>query len=418
MSNSFVNPSLFSISKIQNRGSNAESVLNQNRRLILHNIKDAGVISRKQLTEITGLKLATVTIAIKSLQDRGLIEEVGLIEGDMGRRIMGFSMSHKRFATITIRMSPNYIKVASYNLKNDNLYIKKVFLNTFLDIDHTCDVIVQEIEEARSSIKDRILIAIALGVEGPFEIVNGYYKYPDPKIPNGYFDIGKVLNQRLNTPVVVNKQSNFAVYHLWKQEGKSNPLGIFVHISISFMIECGIIINGEIINGSRGTVGHLDQIALGLYENGNPRFLKDYASSTAALNRVESLLKEYPLSILTLKKNDLDIRDVIRAFTLNDELAVKVFTEIGKSLGMLIANIENLLNPNYIFIGDELPTTLSMKNIIIEEALRYLPNHAAPNVYPHVLDHEHSPMTKDDPSLLGANSYIIDAFIQSMEFGD
>ena len=67
MRNSFVNPSLLSISKIQNRGSNAESVLNQNRRLILQTIKDAGVISRTQLTEKTGLEYATITIAVKSL---------------------------------------------------------------------------------------------------------------------------------------------------------------------------------------------------------------------------------------------------------------------------------------------------------------------------------------------------------------
>jgi N-acetylglucosamine repressor len=418
MDNSFVNPSLLSISKIQNRGSNSESVLNQNRRLILHNIKDAGVISRKKLTEITGLKLATVTIAIKSLQVRGLIEEVGLIEGDMGRRIMGFSMSHEKFAIITIRMSPNYLKIASSNLKNENLYIKKTFLNTFLDIDHTCNVIVNEIKEVRALIKDRTLIGIALGVEGPFEIVNGYYKYPDPQSPDGYFDIGKVLNEHLNAPVVVNRQSNFAVYHLWKQEGKSNPLGTFVYISVSYTVECGIIINGEIINGSRGTVGHLDHIVIGNNENGNPKLLKDYASSISVIKRVKNLLRDYPSSILVLKIYDLEIRDIIRAFSLNDELAVKAFVETGKTLGILIANIESLLNPDYIFVGDELPTTLSMKKIIIEEAMRHLPSHTTPNVFSPIFDNEHSPMTKDDPSLLGANSYMIDAFIQSMEFGD
>lgn len=418
MLNSFVNPSLLSLSKIQNRGSNAESVLNQNRRLILHSIKDAGVISRKKLTEITGLKLATVTIAIKSLQEKGLIEEVGLIKGDMGRRIMGFSMSHEKFAIINIRMSPNYLKIASYNLKNENLYIKNTFLNTFLDIDHTCNVIAKEIEEVRSLIKDRTLIGVALGVEGPFEIVNGYYKYPDPKSPDGYFDIGKVLNQRLNIPVVVNRQSNFAVYHLWKQEGKSNSLGIYVYISVSYTIECGIIINGEIINGSRGTVGQLDQIVIGIDKNGKPVLLRDYASSTSVLKRAKSLLKDYPSSILVLKIYDMEIRDIIRAFSLNDELAVKVFTETGKSLGLLIANIESLLNPDYIFIGDEIPTTQSMKNIMIDEAARHLPNHTTPNVFSLILDYEQSPMAKDDPSLLGANSYMIDAFIQSMEFGD
>jgi len=418
MDNSFVSPSLFSVSKIPNIGSNAESVLNQNRRLILHIIKDAGVISRKQITEITGLTLATVTIAVKSLQDKGLIEESGLIEGDMGRRIMGFSLSRSRYAIISIRMSPNYLKIASYDLKNNNLYIKRKFFDTLHDIVQTCEILEDEINEARSSIQERTLIGIALGVEGPFEIVDGYYKYPDPQSPSGYFDLGKFLYEKIKTPIIINRPSNFAVYHLWKKEGKSNPLGIFVHISVSYSIECGIIVNGQIINGSRGTAGDLGGIVVGNDNSGNPKYLAEHASSNYVISRVTNLLKEYPSSILALKKNDLNIKDIIKAFTLGDELALIIFSEVAKSLGVLIANIESLLNPDYIFIGDELPTTPEMKDLIIKEVMRNLPGHTTPNVFPIILENEDHPTPKEDPSLLGANSYILDAFIQSMEFGD
>ena len=418
MPNSFVNPSLLSISKIQNRGSNAESVLNQNRRLILQTIKDAGVISRTQLTEKTGLEYATITIAVKSLQAKGLINDIGFIQGDKGRKIKGFSMSLEGHAGITIRCNPNYLEIAAYDPQNTNLYIKKIYLDTFQDIDQTCNVIVKEIEEAKSSIKDRTLIGIALGVEGPFEMVDGYYKYPDPRFPDGYFDIGTVLNQRLGTPIIVNRQSNFAVYQLWKSEGKSNPLGIYVHISVSYTIECGIMVNGEIINGANGTAGFLGNIVLGKNAQGTPIYLENITSSISVVDRTKSLLKEYPLSILVLKKDDMDIRDVIRAFSLSDELAVRVFSEVGEALGILIANIESLLNPDYIFISDELPTTSKMKSIIMDEAKRYLPESISPNLHLYVLDYDQSRVTKDDPSLLGANSYLIDAFIQSMEFTD
>lgn len=253
-------------------------------------------------------------------------------------------------------------------------------------------------------------------MEGPFVIKDGYYKLPDNQSPEGYFDIGKVLNQKLGVPILINRQTNFAVYELWKREGKNNPSGIYVHISVSYTVECGIMVNGEIINGSRGTAGLLGNITIGQDNLGNPVTLQDEASSTAVIDKVRILLKKYPYSILTLKKDDLNIRDVIRAFTLEDDLAISIFTDVGIHLGRAVANLVNIFNPDYIFIGDELPTTVKMKNIIEYEAKKHLPKEVDPNLHPVILDYEVARDAKRDQSLLGGSSYIVDAFIQSMDF--
>ena len=412
-------PSLMSLKKGNNQGTNAESVLNHNRRLILQLIQDAGVISRKALTQITGLKLATITTAIKCLQEMGIITEVGLIKGDSGRKIMGFSMNYSRYCVITLRMTPSYLNIGSYDLQNENLYIKKIFFDTLGDINHTCDVIVEEIGKAEAVVRDREIIGIGLGVEGPFVIDNGYYKLPGSEYKDGYFDIAQELSEKIDYPVIVNRSNNFGVYYTWKMNKGKNPLDSFVYITISYAIQCGIIINGELVNGINGCAGSIGNMTRCHYNEKNEVIsLESEVSTSAVLEKVRELLPDYPNSILVEKEDDLNIRDVVKAFTLNDDLALSIFTEVGINLGRVVADLVNLLNPSYIAIGDELPHSEEMGKIIRDEAMKYVPEIVDLNLMFDILDYDTSRDTRIDPGLKGACLYIADAFIQSMTFGD
>lgn len=411
-------PSLFSLAKIRDRGANAENVLNQNRRLILQLIHDAGVISRKTLAEKTGLQLATITLAINKFLQQGIVKETGLMEGDSGRRIMGFSLVADDFCTITIRLSVSYLKVGVYDINNQNLFIKKVFLDTISDILHTCDVIIDIIDEAKSIIQNRTILAVAIGVEGPFIIKDGYYKLSHPQSPDGYFDISKVLSQRIGLPVILNRANNFGVYNLWKTENKDNHLGIFIYMTVSYSVECGIMINGELVNGSCGSAGLLGMVPVAQNILGNDVTLNEQCSSVSVLKRVRELLPQYPNSILVMKKDDLNIRDVIKAFDMDDELATIVFTDEGVHLGRFIGGLVNILNPDYIEIGDEIPHNEKMLKVIETEIRRHVPKDICLNIHMKLLDYEASRNTKVDPALLGASTYITDAFLQSMDFGD
>jgi predicted NBD/HSP70 family sugar kinase len=418
MDNYFYNPALLSLTKIRDRGTNSENVLNQNRRLILQLIKDAGVISRKTLAEKTGLKLATITLAINEFLEKGMIEERGFIEGDSGRKIMGFGFASEKYCTIVIRISTSYIKIGVYDINNNNLFIKKIFLDTLSNINHTCELIANHIENLPSVIEHRKVLGVGVGVEGPFVLKDGYYKLPHPQSADGYFDIGKVLANKLKYPVFINKENNFAVYNLWKTKCKDKQLGIVVNITVSYAIECGIMVNGEIVNGCCGSAGLLGRVLIGENNLGHGITVQDQASSTTVIKRVLDSLDQYPNSLLVLKRDDLNIRDVIKAFNLDDELAVAVFTDVGILLGRTVANLVNILNPDLIKIGDEIPATPRMQEIIENEARRYIAKDVSTNLFINIMDFESARDTKHDPSLLGASTYITDAFVQSLDFGE
>lgn len=413
MSHPIYDPALLSLRKISNKGANAESAYNQNRRLILQLIKDAGVISRKALAEKTGLKLATITMIIKELLEKGIIQETGFIDGDCGRKIMGFGLVRDKYCTIVSRISVSYFTIGVYDVSNENLYIDKVFMDTLHDINKTCDAIAKEIRELKKKFQHKTILGVAIGVEGPFVIKDGYYKMPDPSQPDGYFDIGKVLSKKISLPVIVNRQNNFAVYNLWMEENKNNHLGIFINITISYAIECGIMVNGEILNGCNGSAGLLGKVVFNPH-TGNT--FDELCSSNSVLRRAHDSLPAYPQSVLNRIDGEVNIRDVIKAFIQEDELAVAIFTDVGKSLGQTVASLTNLLNPDRILIGDEIPQTERMRGIIESEAKKYISPEVKLNLDMFILDFKSHRQAKIDPSLLGASRYIVDAFIQSIDF--
>lgn len=416
MKNHFHNPALFSLDKIQDRGTNSETIFTQNRRLILKLIKNSDVITRKEIIEKTGLKGATITIIINEFLESGIIKKIGLMEGTSGRRVMGFRFASEDYCTISIRISVSYIKVGVYDLNNQNLYIKKIFFDTLSNINNTCDLIVDEVEAAKETYKDKTVIGVGVGVEGPYVIQNGYYKLWQPRNTEEYFDIGKVLAEKIPYPILINKSNNFAVYNSWKNESKNTTLGIHVNISVSNTIACGIIYNGEIVNGCSGTVGLLGNFPVFQGNMEEALTLNDVCSSSAIVNKVYMCLDEYPNSSLQAVKENLNIRDVINAFINEDELGVRIFTEAGIHLGKAVGIIVNLLNPDYIYIGDELPLNSKMHEIIEEEAKRYCKKSTYFNLHLDKFDFEQSRDSKLDSTLMGASAYVADAFLQSMMF--
>ena len=62
---------------MEKTGINMEHVRKQNRSLILHTINRKGPLSRKDLSELTHLTPASITVTVNALLKEGILKEVG-----------------------------------------------------------------------------------------------------------------------------------------------------------------------------------------------------------------------------------------------------------------------------------------------------------------------------------------------------
>ena len=117
----------------------------------------------------------------------------------------------------------------------------------------------------------------------------------------------------------------------------------------------GIILNGKLwrgVDGSAGEIGHtsIDPFSGVKCRCGNQGCLENYASATAIVRMTREALPQYPDSGLHALE-DLTAENIYRAGEQRDQLALEIYRRMGVYLGVGLANLVNVLNPQMIVIA-------------------------------------------------------------------
>lgn len=138
-----------------------------------------------------------------------------------------------------------------------------------------------------------------------------------------------------------------------------------IYITVSTGIGGGVIINGELYLGASGGAGEIGHMSI--KENGplcycgNRGCLETLASGTAIAREALKLMRkgrETSLSSMTENKiENITAKEVSIAAQQGDTLAKKVVLEAATYLGIGMANVVNIFNPDMIIIGGSVSKT-------------------------------------------------------------
>ena len=403
-------PRFSALKRMQRSGKNASTILQDNRSLVMQLIYENGSISRKQLADITGLQLATITIIIKELLAQGLIRESGRVDGGSGRSVQTFCMVES-LCVIAIRMTEVYVKVAAYDARGENRYVRKVFFRSEDTISECLDIVMAGIREIEQCLGKENILGIGLGVEHRYRLVDDDYAVWDEK-KQAYVHIGKMLYDLTHYHVFTNRAINYSTYRLnrvFNGQMGSDTCRILVNINVGYELESAIVINNEIIYGKNGRCGQLKNLRV---SKSNNLTYKDVISVPAMLNRVGELLPEFPDSEIS-SIEDLNIRDVIRGYDNGDPLCRKLFGEVCYQLGYCVAEVLRWLDPNVVFVGDELPSSEEFLRELRDYVARFSDEHLAQRVHGILKER----ITQNDPALTGAADFTFQKIISEAGLG-
>ncbi|MGA2158714.1 MAG: ROK family protein [Dehalococcoidia bacterium] len=137
--------------------------------------------------------------------------------------------------------------------------------------------------------------------------------------------------------------------------GAGRGLDNLIYMTVSTGIGGGMIINGELYNGSDGSaaeVGHMIiQVDGPLCHCGHYGCLEAMASGTAIARMAQERLRSGWASPLAKSRRKITAEDVAAAVEKGDELASQVIDEAAGYLGIGMANLVNLFNPQMIVVG-------------------------------------------------------------------
>ena len=167
------------------------------------------------------------------------------------------------------------------------------------------------------------------------------------------FRFSATVSDELNLPVVLENDANAAaIGENWL--GASKGFSNSICVTLGTGVGGGIILNCNILRGVDGPAGEIGHICVEPIGEpcgcGSRGCVEQYSSATAIVRLTRELENHYPKSILQ-NKTRLTSLDVYEAGKTGDELALEVFRKMGFYLGIALADLVNVLNPEIIVIG-------------------------------------------------------------------
>ena len=364
---------------------NLELVKEQNRTMVIEILNSLGTTTRTELANITGLTRATITNIINEFLEVNLIEEVGTIDGKVGRKRKLIKINEDAFYVVGIEFGVNIVRTGVYNLNGKNISFSEKEINSYAKPNDILENIYYIVDETISNFKFDVDRIKGIGVVMP-GIIDSDKKvlesvHPFPLLKN--YPLCKQIEKHYKIPVWLENDANGAALgEKWFGHGKNYQNYVFVVGDAG--IGAGIIINGQLYRGAFNSAGEI----------GHTLFSRDFIQLENE-GGLYKLTEKYKLPIeelLKLSKNNADIYETL--------------CEINQAFAIGIVNLVNTISPEAVIIGGRI---LNGGYHLIREIKRIVEEYTFATESPKIL----VASKKESAILAGAASIAIEQIVSS-----
>ncbi|MCK4994360.1 MAG: ROK family protein [Candidatus Omnitrophica bacterium] len=327
---------------------------------ILEVIRRYGPVTRTEISRITKYNIVTVSNYVNNYIKKDLVVEKGLDISSGGRKPTLVELNSRNCFVIGIDIGPRHIIAVLTDLSlNMITKVKKPRPKESMEdvVSKSIELIYEVIE--KSQIEAKKIKGLGIGISGIIDAKAGTVRDTDPKrgkTAASYISIKNLIEREFGIPTFVGNDATVAAFG-------EKRIGLDAEIeNVLYMfsdVGCGIIIKGEIYAGAGGSAGEMqlnvggsaedDDLTkeLGLFRPGSIN-LGILDSGIASFKNGKSLkLKELAQN----KLENIDVELIIDAARQNDAECVQILEKAGLNLGVRIAYLINLFNPEIVILG-------------------------------------------------------------------
>ena len=298
-------------------------------------------VTQADLARVTGLASGTISNIVRELTAAGLIET----EPGSGRRgtvvrlsrtaglVAGIDVGHSHLSIAVADLSAQVLVEKRRRLAHDHRYEDGLDLaGLMLD---------EALAEAGHSWAD--VRTVGLGIPAPIsdDVVRSSAILP------GWVGINAegVSEERFERPVHIDNDANLgalAEHRIGAARGQDQV----VYVKVSSGVGAGLIVDGKILHGARGTAGEIGHLTLDeqgpVCRCGSRGCLEAYAATGTI---AEMMAAQLP---------GATIDDVFESARSGNVAASRLLEDAGIHLGWALATVVNLLNPGVVVVGGDL----------------------------------------------------------------
>ncbi len=312
-----------------------------NERTVLEAIRTGAPISRAEISRRAGISKPTVSIALQSLVDTGLVREA---EPDPGRPSYGavfFEPVADAALVLGLDVGARFLRGALCDLRGTVRARQDVELR---------DPEAEDVVEATRRLRDALVSAAELHdvrIDGVVVGVPGVVDRESDTVHLTHFEslegrpLGADLVELLGLPVTLENDINLAALgEQW--QGVARGVDNFVFLSIGTGLGAGLVLRGELHRGRNGAAGEVDFALAALGEELDP-----CASAVSAL--AERLASGNGRR--TSLEAPFEPRRIFSAARAGDELALEVVAETARRIALHIVPIAAVADVELVVLG-------------------------------------------------------------------
>ena len=298
-------------------------------------------LTQAEISRATGLAAGTVSNIVRQLSSAGLVET----DPGAGRRgtvvrlsrsagvVAGIDFGHTHLALAVADLSGHVLAEAREPLAPDHPWAE--------GLEQAVTVLDELLLKADYDVS--AVRAVGLGLPAPIsdDVVRS------PAILPGWVGVNarEVVQARFACPVHIDNDANLGALgeHLL---GAAQGQRDVVYVKLSSGVGAGLILDGRIFRGARGSAGELGHLTLDeqgpLCRCGSRGCLEAYASTSTAIEMMSAQLPGATLD------------DIFTAARHGNVAARRLLEDAGLHVGWGLATVVNLLNPGVVVVGGDL----------------------------------------------------------------
>jgi len=340
-----------------------------NRGRVIDALRDRGRASRAEIARATGLSRSTVSSIVSDLIESGLLteraEEAGVAHGEAGGRPpVLLALKPSAGLAVGIDFGHTHLRVAVSDLSHEVLAESL----RELDVDHSAaegleaatELVDEVLEQAK--VDRQSVLGVGMGLPGPINRATG--TVGSPSILPGWVgvDAAAEMGRRLRLPVHVENDANLGALaeYVW---GSGKGHSDVIYIKLSSGIGAGLLLAGRLHEGAGGTAGEIGhtpaQHGTAICRCGSRGCLETVASARAIAEQLGASRGE-PVSTHELLELTAD----------GDPAAARLMAEAGREIGVALAGLCNLINPDCVIVGGDLSAAGELITEPVFESIR------------------------------------------------
>lgn len=328
---------------------------------VLRHLHNQAPLSRARLANLTGLNKSTVSSLVEELLERGLIYETGLNQSGTGRPSTLLELNPQAGCVIGVELGVDFISVVLTDFIGQILWRQLVSADPAEEQATTLKQTLQLVDKAiaTSKTKNPRLLGLGVAIPGIVDLTEGVLVLA-PNLHWRNVPMREIFSENSGLNVFIDNDANAAALgeHLF---GVARQTRDFIFVFAGIGIGGGLFLNGELYRGNKGYAGEIGHFPI-LQEPshtpchwGNHGCWETYANQYSVIQRMQARLEIKRSSIiprLMAEQNaPLSIHLIKQAADAGDVEALDTFAETGAAMGMGIAGLVNIFNPEKIILG-------------------------------------------------------------------